>query len=95
MTEQDNQAEPTAYERMQANINKAKASVERITNKALEDRSLIENMDLDLEELVSDLEGKESELFGSPKEIEEEVEQVLDTDPNSLTFQQMIDAPRA
>ena len=92
MTEQDNQAEPTAYERMQANINKAKASVERITNKALEDRSLIENMDLDLEELVSDLEGKESELFGSPKEIEE-VEQVMDTNPHSPTFQSMIDKP--
>tara|TARA_R110000868_G_scaffold112527_2_gene302989 strand:- start:18770 stop:19048 length:279 start_codon:yes stop_codon:yes gene_type:complete len=89
MTENDNQTEPTAYEKFQANIQRAKESAERITNKALEDRSLIEEMDLELEELASELEGKESKLFGTQEEIEE-VETRLDEDPNSPTYNQHI-----
>lgn len=99
MTEQNEheaEVKMTAYEKFQVNIKKAKASAEKITNKALEDRSLIEEMDLELEELASDLEGQESKLFGTQDEIESEaVEQILDENPHSSTFQQMIDAPTA
>ena len=91
MTEIDNQTELTTYEKFQANIQRAKDSAEKITNKALEDRSLIEEMDLELEELANDLEGKESKLFGTPEEIETPA-QVMDTDPNSPTYNQMINA---
>ena len=91
---QEEQVQPTAYERMQANITKAKASAERIMTKALEDRSLIEEMDIGLEELANDLEGKESELFGTQKEVEEEVEEEvltkLDENPHSPTHGQQI-----
>jgi hypothetical protein len=88
MTEIDNQEEKTNFEKFQANIQRAKASAEKITNKALEDRGLIEEMDLELEELANDLEGKESELFGTQKEIE--IETRLDDNPNSPTFNQQI-----
>lgn len=97
MTEQDYQEEEqilSTYERMQANITKAKASAERIMTKALEDRSLIEEMDIGLEELANDLEGKESELFGTQKEVEEVIEEEvltkLDENPHSPTHGQQI-----
>lgn len=109
MTENDNQteqAEPTILETLQGYIVKAKGSAERIKvssersmDKALEERELMSEINLELEELTENfeelantLEGKESELFGSPKEIGE-VAQVMDTDPNSPTFQSMIDVP--
>ena len=118
MTEQDHQEEQSieeqiaviGMERFQRLLDRTKSSAERIKvssekamDKALADRDLMEDMNLEfesltdgLEELANDLEGKESELFGTQKEVEEEEPQkVLDTDPNSHTFQQMIDAPQA
>ena len=89
MTENNNQTELTAFEKFQVNIKKAKDSAERITTKALEDRSLIEEMDFELEELTNDLESKESKLFGTQEEIEEIVTR-LDEDPNSPTYNQHI-----
>ena len=103
-TEQELYAELTSYEKFQMNMKKAKESVHNITNKALDNKILIEDMDLELEELVIELKGKETELFGTQKEIQEEVlveaeqeiqqeiqhETKLDENPHSPTYGQQI-----
>ena len=88
--------EVTAYDRMKENISRAKESASRIMTKALEDRSLIEEMDVELQDIADELENKETELLGGEKVEDEtteestEVEMRMDTNPASPTYNTMI-----
>ena len=73
-------------ERLVFNLNKSIASANRILNKALDDKALIESMDVELEKLANDLEDKETKLFGVP-ETEEELEPIQDLDPSHPDYQ--------
>ena len=82
--------EVTAYDRMKENISRAKESANRIMTKALEDRSLIEEMDMELQDIADELENKETELLGGEKVEDIQEENILDETIGSPTYGQMI-----
>jgi tRNA G37 N-methylase Trm5 len=92
---EETEKELSVFERLKANIERAKGSADRIMNKALEDRALIEEMDMELQDIADELENKETELLGGEKVDETEnaeVEMRMDVDPNSPTYNTMIPA---
>jgi len=94
MNEEIENKETPVFERLKANIERAKGSANRIMNKALEDRALIEEMDMELQDIADELESKETELLGGEKveDAQEEVLTRIDPDPNSPTYNQEIPA---
>lgn len=89
--------ELTSIERFRSAISRAKNSANNIMEKALEDKALLEEIEIDLEELAEEMKGKETELLGtdgeSPivDEVEEEaIEYRIDDNPNSPTYNQQI-----
>ena len=92
---EETETELPVFERLKANIERAKSSANRIMNKALEDRALIEEMDMEIQDIADELESKETELLGGEKVDETEnaeVEMRIDPDPNSPTYNTMIPA---
>lgn len=98
MEEQHEQIEApieTSTERCKRFLKQARKSAEAIMEKALEDKALLEEIEVDLEELAEDMEGKETELLGGEKvedattEESTEVEMALITDPNSPHYNTM------
>ena len=94
MEEQHEQVE-TSTERCKRFLKQARKSAEAIMEKALEDKALLEEIEVDLEEFAEEMEGKETELFGGEKvedattEESTEVEMALVTDPNSPHYNTM------
>jgi len=88
MEEQNEQVE-TSTERCKRFLKQAKKSASAIMEKALEDKALLEEIEIDLEELAEDMEGKETELLGGEKVDETEPQTKLDTDPNSPHYNTM------
>ena len=81
----------TSTERCKRFLKQARKSAEAIMEKALEDKALLEEIEVDLEELAEDMEGKETELLGGEKVDTEEAEpeMALVTDPNSPHYNTM------
>ena len=90
MEEQNEQVE-TSTERCKRFLKKAKKSASVIMEKALEDKALLEEIEIDLEELAEEMEGKETELLGGEKVDGEESspEMALVTDTNSPHYNTM------
>tara|TARA_R110001599_G_scaffold2627_6_gene14245 strand:- start:12436 stop:12726 length:291 start_codon:yes stop_codon:yes gene_type:complete len=90
MEEQHEQVE-TSTERCKRFLKQARKSADAIMEKALEDKALLEEIEVDLEELAEDMEGKETELLGGEKVDTEEAEpeMALVTDPNSPHYNTM------
>jgi hypothetical protein len=90
MEEQNEQTE-TSTERCRRFLKQARKSAEAIMEKALEDKAILEEIELDLEELAENMQGKETDLLGGEKvDVEEtEPQMVLVTDPNSPYYNTM------
>ena len=90
MEEQHEQVE-TSSERCKRFLKQARKSAEAIMEKALEDKALLEEIEVDLEELAEEMEGKETELLGGEKvdAEESEHEMALVTDPSSPHYNTM------
>ena len=90
MEEQHEQLE-TSTERCKRFLKQARKSAEAIMEKALEDKALLEEIEVDLEELAENMEGKETELLGGEKVDTEgaEPEMALVTDPNNPHYNTM------
>ena len=90
MEEQNEQTE-TSTERCRRFLKQARKSAEAIMEKALEDKAILEEIELDLEELAENMQGKETDLLGGEKvDVEEtEPQMVLVTDPNSPHYNTM------
>tara|TARA_R110001632_G_scaffold227155_1_gene361436 strand:+ start:1318 stop:1623 length:306 start_codon:yes stop_codon:yes gene_type:complete len=86
----------TSTERCKRFLKQARKSAEAIMEKALEDKALLEEIEVDLEELAEDMEGKETELLGGEKVEDESTDSNahtqtrIDPDPNSPTYNQQI-----
>ena len=93
MTEIDKPKDLIA-EKLFKTIARIQEKADSILEVALERAILIEEMDKKLEEIADEMETKETELLGTLKEMDnpKEEEQILDQDPHSPTFQQMINA---
>ena len=94
MEEQNEQVVETSTERCKRFLKQAKKSANAIMEKALEDKALLEEIEIDLEELAEEMQGKETELLGGEKveDAQEEVLTRIDPDPNSPTYNQEIPA---
>jgi len=89
-------------EKLKASVEKLRLVVEVVADKALERAILIEETTKELDALALEIEGRETELLGTDStneensEVEgmseEEVQMVIDTNPQSPTYNQQIPA---
>ncbi len=84
-------------EKLKASVEKLRLVVEVVADKALDRAIIIEETTKELDALTLEIEGRETELLGGEKvedstEEAEEVEMVIDTNPQSPTYNQQIPA---